>query len=430
MMKYEPIDPQLFVENRRKLALHMAPKSLAVLNANDIPITSADGTRSFVQQTDLFYLSGIDQEESILLLFPDAPNEQHREILFLKETDEFIAVWEGEKLTKARATEVSGTKTVYWLQEFDRVFNELMVQAQCVYLNTNEHLRHSSPVETRDRRFVRWCMEQYPLHRYERLQPILHTLRGVKSTIEIELIAKACSITEKAFRRILSFVKPGVWEYEIEAEMMHEFIRNRSRRPAYEPIIASGANSCVLHYIENSRQCQEGDLLLMDIGAEYANYASDLSRTIPVSGRFTTRQKQVYNAVLHVQKEAISMLTPGVSIKEYTKEVGKIMESELISIGLLDKTDVKNQDPENPLFRKYFMHGVSHHLGLDVHDYGDFYRPIEPGMVFTVEPGVYIREESIGIRIENDVVITEGKPHDLMASIPREVEEIETLMNA
>jgi len=429
-MKYEPINNNLFIENIKKLKNHLSSNSIAIFNSNDIPVTSADGTRSFVQQTDLFYFSGVDQEESILLLYPDCHDEQHKEILFLKETSELIAIWEGAKLTKEKATEISGVETIYWLQDFESVFNSLMARAENVYLNTNEHLRFASSVESRDRRFINWCKDAYPLHTYKRLQPILHSLRAIKSEIEIAVISKACQITEKAFRRILAFVKPGVWEYEVEAEIMHEFLMNRSRRAAYELIIASGANSCVLHYIDNSLQCKDGDILLMDFGAEYANYASDLTRTIPVNGRFSIRQKQLYNAVLNVMKGATEMLLPGTIMKEYVAEVGKMMESELIDIGLLDKTDVKNQDPKNPLFRKYFMHGVSHHLGLDVHDYGDFNRPFEAGMVFTVEPGAYIREEGLGVRIENDVVVTEGKPLDLMATIPREVEEIEDLMNA
>lgn len=429
-MKYEPIDQKLFISNRKRLSEQLPTNAIAVFNSSDIYPTSADGTRTFIQQTDIFYFSGVDQEESILVVYPDAPDEKHKEILFLKETSELIAVWEGEKLTKEKATEISGVQTVYWLQEFEAVFNALMVRAQNVFLNTNEHLRNGSQTQTRDRRFIDWCKDKYPLHAYHRLQPILHNLRAIKSEVEIALISKACQITEKAFRRILKFVKPGVWEYEIEAEMAHEYLMNRSRRAAYEPIVASGANSCVLHYVQNSMQCKDGDILLMDIGAEYANYASDLTRTIPVNGRFSDRQKQLYTAVLNVQKNAIDMLVPGTIMKEYVEEVGKMMEGELINIGVLDKTDVKNQDPKNPLFRKYFMHGVSHHMGLDVHDYGDFYRPFEPGMVFTVEPGAYLRDEAMGVRIENDIVITEGKPLDLMASIPREVEEIEEIMNS
>lgn len=429
-MRYSSIDKDLFVQNRQRLAEKFKPKSIAVLNANDIMPTNADGTMDFIQNSDLFYLSGIDQEETILLLFPDFPDEAYREILFLRETNEEIAIWEGHKYTKEEAREASGVQTVFWLSQFDRIFNMLMTEAQHVYLNTNEHLRAETQVETRDTRFIKACQQHYPLHQYERLAPLMHDLRAIKSAKEIELMQQACDITEHAFRRVLQFVKPGVMEYEIEAEYAHEFLRSRSRGFGYQPIIASGKNACVLHYIDNSEQCHDGELLLMDVGAEYANYNADMTRTIPVSGKFTDRQKQVYHAVLRVQREAMDMLKPGNVIKEYHKEVGKIMESELIGLGLLDKTDVKNQDEKKPLYKKYFMHGTSHHLGLDVHDVGNIYRKFEPGMVFTVEPGIYIREEGIGIRLENDVVITENGLHDLMRNIPIEAEEIEELMNS
>ncbi|GAB4328735.1 MAG: aminopeptidase P family protein [Flammeovirgaceae bacterium] len=427
-MKYEKIDSQLFIENRQRFIKHLKPNSIAIFHSNDIMPKNADGTFNFVQHTDLFYLSGIDQEESILVIYPDCKDEEHKEMLFLKETNEHIAIWEGAKLTKEQATDISGIQTIYWTQQFEKTLNDLMAEAEYVYLNTNEHLRAVIETETRDARFIKWCMNKYPLHKYERLQPIMHHLRAIKSHIEIALMQKACDITEKGFRRLLSFVKPGVYEYEIEAELYHEFIRNRSKGMAYEPIIASGANACVLHYVENDKMCKAGDLLLLDFGAEYANYASDLTRTIPVNGRYTKRQKEVYNAVLRVQKAAIQMLRVGNTLKEYHEEVGKLMEQELIGLGLLDKQEVKNQDPKKPLYKKYFMHGTSHHLGLNVHDYGNKYRKFEEGMVFTCEPGIYILEEGIGIRIENDLVITNGEPFDLMRNIPREVEEIEELM--
>ncbi len=430
-MKYEPIDSQIFIENRKRLYQQLKPQAIAVCNANDIMPTSADGTMPFRQHSDIFYLSGIDQEESILLMYPDSPAEKHREILFLKETNEKTAIWEGAKLTKNEAQAVSGIQTVYWLDAFESVFSELAFRAEKIYLNTNEHLRNSNPVETRDKRFLRWCMEQYPLHRYERLAPIMHHLRAIKSSTEVALIQQACDITEKAFRRVLKFVQPGVWEYAIEAEIFHEFIRNRSRGPAYDSIIASGLDSCVLHYIKNNKQCQSGDVLLMDFGAEYANYCADLTRTIPVSGKFTARQRDVYNAVLNVQKAAINMLRPGNTLEEYHQEVGKIMEGKLIDLGLLNKKDVAKQDANTPLYSKYFMHGTSHHLGLNVHDYGqDMYRPFEADMVFTCEPGIYIREESLGVRIENDILVTNSQPIDLMKNIPVEAEEIEECMNA
>jgi Xaa-Pro aminopeptidase len=429
-MKYLPINPELFIHNRRNLAAEMKANSIAVLNSNDIMPTSADGTLPFRQQSDLFYLSGIDQEDSILVLYPDALEARHREVLFLRETNEEIAIWEGHKYTVEEARQVSGVQTVYWLSQFEKIFNGLMVQADAVYLNSNEHLRSSGTVETRDRRFVSWCMKKYPLHRYERLQPLLHYLRAVKSSLEIEVLKTAIDITEKGFRRVLRFVKPGVMEYEVEAEFLHEFIMNRASGFAFEPIMASGFNACVLHYVQNNAPCREGEVLLCDVGALYGNYNADLTRSIPVSGRFTKRQKDVYNAVLRVQREAMKMLLPGNTLPEYHKEVGRIMESELIGLGLLDKKDVSNQDPDQPAYKKYFMHGTSHHLGIDVHDYGNMYRTFEPGMVFTVEPGIYIREEKLGIRLENDVVVGEDGVVDLMAGIPIEAEEIEELMNS
>jgi len=429
-MKYERIDKRLFIENRRRLAERLLPNSIAVFNSNDIMPTSADGTMPFKQNADLFYLTGVDQEETILLLYPDAKEVKYREILFVRETNEHIAIWEGHKLTKEEATEVSGIRTVLWTSEFEKVFNTLMGDAEHLYLNTNEHPRAEVVVETRDARFIKWCQERYPLHSYRRLAPIMRDLRAVKSDIEIALMQKACKITEAGFRRVLRFVKPGVKEYEIEAEYAHEFLRHGSRGFAYTPIIASGANACVLHYIANDQVCQDGDLLLMDVGAEYANYASDMTRTIPVNGRFTPRQRQVYDAVLRVMRGAMDMLRPGNTLDEYHAAVGELMTKELVDLGLLTMDEVKNQNPEWPAYKKYFMHGTSHHLGLDVHDVGDKYRKFEPGMVFTCEPGIYIREEGLGIRLENDVVITENGLLDLMADIPLEAEEIEEIMNA
>lgn len=409
----------------------MEKSSIAVFNSNDIYPISADSTMPFQQHRDIFYLSGVDQEESILLMFPDASEEKHREILFLRETNEHIAIWEGEKLTKERAYEVSGIKTVYWLQEFDKIFFQLMTEAETIYFNTNEHYRQSVETETREDRFIKKTKEAFPAHRWAKSNPILQRLRSIKDSIEIDLLQQACNITEKGFRRILEFVKPGVWEYEIEAEFMHEFLRNRSKGFAYTPIIASGNNANVLHYVQNNQQCKAGDLLLMDVGAEYANYASDMSRTIPVSGRFTKRQREVYDAVLHVKKEATKMLVPGNYWKEYHIEVGKLMTEQLLKLKLIDKADVQNENPDWPAYKKYFMHGTSHHLGLDTHDYGILWEPMQPNMVFTVEPGIYIPEEGFGIRLEDDVVIQEkGEPVNLMKNIPLEAEEIEELMNA
>ncbi len=409
----------------------MKPNSLAVFNSNDIYPISADSTMPFAQHRDIFYLSGVDQEESILLLFPDAPYEEQREMLFLKETNDHIAVWEGEKLTKDRAFEVSGIKKVYWLHEFEKVLFELMTYAETIYINTNEHYRATVETETREARFVKWWKEKYPAHAVAKSNPILQRLRSVKEQQEIDLMQKACDITEKGFRRLLSFVKPGVYEYEIEAELIHEFIRNRSKGFAYTPIIASGNNANVLHYIENNQQCKSGDLILLDVAAEYANYSSDLSRTIPVSGRYTKRQADVYNAVLRVKNEASKMLIPGTLWKEYHLEVGKLMTSELLSLGLLDKADIQNEDKDWPAYKKYFMHGTSHHIGLDTHDYGLLREPMQANMVFTVEPGIYIPEEGFGIRIEDNLVIQpQGEPFNLMRNIPIEIDEIETLMNS
>lgn len=429
-MKYLPIDRNLFILNREKFTTKLKPDSIAVLNSNDVMPTSADGTRSFIQHTDFFYLTGIDQEESILIIFPDAGDEKHKEILFIKETNEKIATWEGPKYSKEDATAISGIGTIYWTGEFENIFRSLVFEAERIYLNANEHLRADVTVETRDDRFINWCKRAYPLHQYERMAPIMHDIRAVKSHLEIELIKQACDITEKAFRRLLGFIRPDIWEFEIEAEICHEFLSRRSRGPAYPPIIASGPNASILHYVRNNRQCKDGDLLLMDFGAEYANYAADMTRTVPVNGRFTPRQKDVYNAVLHVQKAAIQMLCPGNTLKAYNKDVGHLMETELIGLELLDAKEVKNQNPDDPLYKKYFMHSISHYLGLDVHDLGSKYREFEQGMVFTCEPGIYIKEEGIGIRLENDILLTENGPVDLMKNIPIEAEEIEDLMNA
>ena len=429
-MKYLPIDNKLFIKNRKKFTAQMKPNSLAVFNSNDIYPISADSTIPFEQHRDIFYLSGVDQEESILVLFPNAPKENHKEILFLKETNEHIAVWEGEKLTKEAALKTSGIKTVYWLQDIEKIMFEIMTQCDTVYINTNEHYRASVETETREDRFTKWLKDKYPAHSVAKSNPILQRLRSVKEKIELDLMQHACDITEKGFRRILNFVKPNVWEYEIEAEFMHEFLNNRSRKFAYTPIIASGNNANVLHYIENNQQCIAGDLILLDVGAEYANYSSDMTRTIPVSGKFTKRQKDVYNAVNRVKDDATKLLVPGALWTEYHIEVGKLMTSELLGLGLLDKADVKNEDPDWPAYKKYFMHGTSHHMGLDTHDYGILTEPIKANMVFTVEPGIYIPDEGFGIRLEDDVVVqAKGEPFNLMKNIPIEVEEIEDLMN-
>ena len=429
-MKYLPIDRQLFINNRSRFVKHLKPKSLAVFNSNDIFNTGADSTLPFKQHRDIFHLSGVDQEESVLVIFPDCNNKLHREILFLKETNDHIAVWEGEKLTKKKATKLSGIKTVYWLNQFETMFRQLVIESENVYLNSNEHLRNNSEMETREDRFIKKFKSDFPNHLISRSAPIMHQIRSVKDPIEIQLMQKACDITEKGFRRILGFIKKGIMEYEIEAELIHEFLRNRSNGFAYTPIIASGSSACVLHYIENNKSCNDKEVILMDFGAEYANYSSDLTRCVPVNGKFTKRQKEVYDAVLKVKKEATKLLKPGLLLNQYHQMVGEIMEKELVDLGLISKNDILNQDPKWPAYKKYFMHGTSHYIGLDTHDLGSWREPIKENMVFTVEPGIYIPEEGLGIRLEDDVVIQKkGEPLNLMKNIPIESEEIEELMN-
>ncbi|HUM45617.1 MAG TPA: aminopeptidase P family protein [Chitinophagales bacterium] len=427
-MKYLPIDQQLFVENRKNFVAHLVPNSIAFFHANDEMPKSADMNFQFRQNADLFYLTGIDQEETLLIIFPDSPLPEYKEVLLLRRTNELIAVWEGHKYTVEEARAQSGIKTVMWMDEFESILHMLMTYAEHVYLNTNENYRAHPQVEDKNLRFAHELMRRFPVHQYHRSAPVMMQLRQVKSTPEVNLIREAIRITAVAFERVLKFTRPGVTEYEIEAEITHEFLRNRSGGHAYTPIIASGKNACVLHYIDNNQTCKRGDLLLLDFGADYGNYAADLTRTIPVSGKFNPRQKEVYNAVLRVQRQSIALLRPGTIINEYHKEVGKMMEQELIDLGLLKKAAVKKQDPDKPLYKKYFMHGTSHHLGLDVHDLGTRFAPILPGMVFTCEPGIYIPEESIGIRIENDILVTDGTPIDLMSMIPSEVKDIEAMM--
>ena len=404
---------------------------LAIFNSNDIYPISADSTMPFQQHRDIFYLSGIDQEESVLLLFPDAKNSNHREVLFVKKTNNHIAVWEGAKLSQKEATNISGIQTVLWTDDFNSLFNQLTKEAKSIYFNTNEHYRANIETQTREDRFIEWAKKKYPTHQHEKSNFILQRLRSLKHKEEICQIQQAVNITEKGFRRVLDFVKPGVWEYEIEAEFVNEFIKNRSKGFAYSPIIASGQNSNVLHYTQNNSKCQSGDLILIDVGAEYGNYASDMTRTIPVSGKFTPRQRRVYDAVRKIGEESMKLLVPGTLIKEYNQEVGKIMSSALIDLGLLDKKDLNIKDKRNPTYKKYYMHGTSHHLGLDTHDYGLIEEPIEPNMVLSVEPGIYIPEESFGIRIEEDIVVQEkGGPINLTKNIPKDPDEIEFLMSS
>ena len=429
-MKYHKINVNLFIKNRKKFVAMMKPNSVAFFNSNDIYPISADSTLPFEQHRDIFYLSGIDQEESVLMLCPNASDSNYREVLFLKETNEHIAIWEGEKLTKEQAFETSGIKTVFWMDEMEKIIESLVANCENVYYNHNEHYRANVEVETREERFNKWIENKFPKINKERSNPILQHLRSIKDNIELELIQTACSITNKGFRRVLNFVKDGVWEYEIEAEFIHEFLKNRSKKFAYSPIIASGNNANILHYTQNNKQCRNGELILMDVGAEYANYSSDMTRTIPVSGRYSKRQKDIYNAVLRVKKAATKMLIPGTDWKEYHIEVGKLMTYELIGLGLLDKADIQNESKESPAYKKYFMHGTSHHLGLDTHDYGLLENPMQENMVFTVEPGIYLPGEGFGVRLEDDVVIqAKGDPLNLMQDIPIEIEEIEELMN-
>jgi Xaa-Pro aminopeptidase len=430
-MRYASIDKELFITNRKRLVKELKSASLAVFNSNDIMPTSADGTMPFRQNSDFFYLTGVNQEESILVVSPEFPDKKFREVLFLKEPNEHLEKWEGHKLTKEEAREISGVQTIIWLSDFHKWFHHMMAMGgvERVYLNTNEHYRSEVVVQSRDARFIEWCKSTYPLHHYDRVAPIMSKLRVTKQPQEIEVMQKAADITEKAFRRVLKFLKPGVMEYEVEAEYIHEFIRNGSRGHAYTPIVASGKNNIVLHYIENSRKCKKDDLLLLDVGAEYANYNSDLTRTIPVSGKFSKRQKEVYNAVLRIQREAIKMMSTDVVYFDYHKEVEKIMERELLKLKLISSTDVKNQKPGQEAFRKYFYHGTSHMLGLDVHDVGNMYAKMALGSVWTVEPGIYIKEEGFGIRLENNVVIQKKGVLDLTKNIPIEPEEIEEIMN-
>ncbi len=430
-MRHENIGKELFISNRKRLIEQLPSGALVVFNSNDQMPTNADGTMPFRQNSDLLYLTGIDQEDSMLVICPGFPDKKMREVLFLREPNEQMEKWEGHKLTRQEAQEISGVKTVLWNGDFHRTFHHQMVMGgvSAVYLNTNEHYRSSVVVETRDRRFIDWCKKAYPLHQYHRVAPVMAKLRSVKQKREIELLRQACHITEQGFRRVLRFVKPGVTEYEIEAEYIHEFLRLGSRGFAYEPIIASGADNCVLHYIVNSKVCKAGDLVLLDVAASYANYNADITRTLPVSGRFTKRQKEVYNAVLRVMRTAMELMGPAVNFFEFQKKVEQVMEEELLKLRLITKAEIKSQNPATPAFRKYFYHGISHMLGLDVHDVGDMHANMKLGSVWTVEPGIYIKEEGFGIRLENNVVIRKGGVDDLMENIPVEAEEIESLMS-
>ncbi|MGV8877876.1 MAG: aminopeptidase P family protein [Sphingobacteriaceae bacterium] len=429
-MKYLPISQELFRFNRSKFISLLKQNAIAIFNSNDEFPRSGDQIYTFRQNSDFFFLTGIDQEQSILILFPDCPNPVYKEVLFLRQTNENIAVWEGYKYTKGAASDASGINNIFWLEDFDAILRSIIHYAQSIYLNTNENDRYDHVVSYRDLRFIEQLRAKYPLHRYERAAVIMRGLRAIKSQIEIDLTKKACEITRDAFIRVLKFVKPNVTEYEIEAEITHEFIRQRATGHAYSPIIASGRNANILHYQDNNQICKDGEVILFDFGAEYANYNADMSRSIPVNGRFTPRQLKVYSAVLKVMKASIKMLTAGTIWNDYQEEVGKMMTGVLIDLGLLNRHEVENQNPLMPLYKKYYMHGNSHHLGLDVHDFASRYTPFAIGNILTCEPGIYIPEEGLGIRLENDILITADGNIDLMLDIPLEAAHIEEIMNS
>lgn len=427
-MKYLPLKNSLFINNRKRFTKALKPNSIAIFNSNDELPTNADQLYFFKQNSDLYWLSGIEQEDSMVILYPDNPDKKFREVLVLVRPNELKEKWDGRRLRVEEARQISGIETIVWLDSIDALLQVWIHHAETIYLNTNENDRKSNYVPVRDYRYAEAMKQRYPLHQYERSARILKHLRGIKTKEEVEVMQIACDITNRTFRHLLQFIKPGVWEYEIEAEIWHQFLRQRATRPAYGSIIASGDNARILHYVSNNRQCQDGDLILMDFGAEYGNYCADLTRTIPVNGKFTKRQKQVYNSCLHLHDYARSILRPGINVIDYTEKVGEEATKEFLKLGLISKADVKNEDPENRAYRKYLYHGISHHLGVDVHDVGPRCEPIQPGMLFTIEPGIYIEEEKMGVRIENNIWITKTGHIDLMRDIPIKAEEIEALM--
>jgi Xaa-Pro aminopeptidase len=429
-MKNPPLNPEIFIKNRQRFVAEMKPKSIAIFNSNDEMPSNGDALYPFIQNSDLYWLTGIEQEDTILILFPDNPDEKLREVLVLVRPNELKEKWDGKRLRSFEGTEISGIKTVIWLDTLEAQLQIWIHLADRIYLNTNENDRKGSWLETRDYRYAKQMRDRYPLHRYERSAKILKRLRAIKTAEEIEVMKQAASITESAFRRLLDFIQPGVMEYEIEAAITHEFLRKGSSGPAYGTIVASGDRARTLHYVSNNQECKDGELVLMDFGARYGNYAADLTRTVPVNGKFTERQKAIYNACLHLHNYCKSILKPGISIIDYTDKVADEATKQFIEIGLLTEAEVKNEDKDNRAYRKYLYHGISHHLGIDVHDLGTRVEPIEAGMVFTIEPGIYIEEEQIGIRIENNFWITENGNVDLMKNIPITVEEIEYLMQA
>lgn len=427
-MKYLPLNPQIFIQNRQRFIKEMAPNSIAIFNSNDELPMNADALHKFKQNSDLYWLTGIMQEETMLILFPDNPEKKFREVLVLVRPNELKEKWDGKRLRKNEATAMSGIETIVWVDSLEAFLQKWIHWSENIYLNTNEHDRKANWVPVKDYRFIQEMKTKYPLHNYKRSAQILKKLRSIKTPLEIEVMQKAIDITETTFRHLLKFIKPGVWEYEIEAEIYHSFLMQRSSGPAYGSIIASGDRARTLHYVSNNQECNAGEIILMDFGAEYGGYNADLTRSVPVSGKFTARQKKIYNACLELHDRCKEMLKPGISIMGYHEKAGDIATEVFLKIGLLKRSDVKNEDPENRAYRKYLYHGISHHLGIDVHDLGTMTDPIKPGMVFTVEPGIYIEQEQIGIRIENNVWITRNGNKDLMKNIPVTVEEIEALM--
>lgn len=428
IMKYLPLNPEIFVQNRQRLISRMQKNSIAIFVSNDEVPSNGDAIYSFKQNSDLYWLSGIEQEDSMVILFPDNPDPKYREVLVLVRPNELKEKWDGKRLRINEAQAISGIKTIVWVDSIDGLLQPWIHLADNIYLDSNENDRKASLVRSRDYRFIDEMKSRYPLHNYLRAAKLMKELRGIKTALEVEVMQKAIDITENTFRRLLKFIKPGVWEYEIEAEIMHSFLSQRATGQAYGSIIASGDRARTLHYVSNNEECKDGELILMDFGAEYGGYCADLTRTVPVNGKFTRRQKTVYNSCLHLHDYAKSLLKPGISIVEYTDKVGEEATQQFLKIGLLKKSDVKNEDPENRAYRKYLYHGISHHLGVDVHDLGTRTEPIKPGMVFTVEPGIYIEEEKMGIRIENNLWITKNGNKDLMKNIPITVEDIEALM--
>lgn len=427
-MRYEQIPNSIFINNRNNFVSKMKSNTIAILTSNDVKHNNADDTMGFTQNSDLFYLSGIDQEESILVLYPDAFKEENQAILFIKETNEHIKIWDGEKLSKEQAKKISGIERVEWLQDFEILVQYMAFEADGFYLGHNEHIKRvTKDQETRQDRMIKWCKQKYPLHEYYRVAKITRNLRQIKSKEEVALIQKAADISVESFKKVLKASKPNMMEYELEAELTYNLVKSGGLRHAFKPIVASGKNACALHYNTNDKVCKDGDMVLMDFGVCYANYNSDTTRCFPVNGKFSERQREIYASVLHCLKEGSKLLTPGIIHAEYEKQMANLVETELIKLGLLDAKEVADQNPKKPLYKKYFMHGTAHHIGLDVHDVGP-YRTVEEGMVFTCEPGIYISEEGIGCRLENDYLITKEGNINLTEAMPIEIEEIERLM--